>query len=153
MLQKWQTLYRCHHIHENCVNIVTGFLMLWCDVVLHDGRVVTDFWTTIVSLQSGVQQFLYFLRCGWNKDLEICRRCKLARLRTKFNSTNISHYQTVHSVAGLQVGMEKTAFGKWAAAAAVLNKTVVDSREWLVILLASWTTGITSPRDKKKRKC
>ena len=124
--------------------------MLWCDVVLHHGQVVTDFWTTVVPLHSGVQQFLHFFRCGWNKDREICRRCKLARLRTEHSGTNISNCQTVHIVARLQVADEEDSLSEIGGSCDCIEP-IADSREWVVFLLASWTTGITSLRGTKKR--
>lgn len=94
---------------------------------------------------------------SWDADeikiFQICRRCKLVRLRTEHNGTNISHYQTVRSVARLQFVDGEDSLSEGGGSCDCIERTFADSREWVVFLLASWTTGLTSSRGKKKRTC
>jgi len=70
---------------------------------------------------------------------EICRVCKLARLRAVHNGTNIlQHYQTLLSVDRLQVAEGAESFSEMGGICdCIEHRRVADSREWVVFLLAS----------------
>jgi hypothetical protein len=61
----------------------------------------------------------------------------LATLRTEHYGKNISHYQTVLSVARLQFADGKDSLSDMGGGCDYIEHTVADSREWVVFLLAS----------------
>jgi hypothetical protein len=76
--------------------------------------------------------------CSEIKMFEICRVCKLARLRAGRNWTNIlQYYQTLLSVDLLQFAEGAESLSEMDGSCYCIEHTVADSREWVVFLLAS----------------
>jgi hypothetical protein len=67
----------------------------------------------------------------------ICGRFRLTRQYIEYNSTNIAHYQILHSAVLLQVAHAEDNLTEMGGSCEYNKKAVADSRERVVFLLAS----------------